>query len=194
MSFFEWAGSISHIATRVVNMSDYMSFISLLMSKRQIARTFQSSLNWSKIEKIKEIDKSKEVYRVDWSKWYKESAGMETGSTKAISEVKQEIRLREWSEQIERQQSSGLSVEQWCVKNGIKPKTYYYRLRRVREQCVATQPSIVPIAMPDECGNIRIEKNGMSITLPCGVAPETLIALVRELCWMIWRQECRCIS
>ena len=58
---------------------------------------------------------------------------METESTRAINEVKQEIRLREWSEQIERQQSSGLSVEQWCVKNGIKPKTYYYRLRRVRE-------------------------------------------------------------
>ena len=107
---------------------------------------------------------------------------METESTRAINEVKQEIRLREWSEQIKRQQSSGLSVEQWCVKNRINPKTYYYRLRRVREQCVATQPSIVPIAMPDQSGNIRIEKDGMSITLPCGVAPETLIALVRELC------------
>ena len=50
---------------------------------------------------------------------------METESTRAISEVKQELRLREWSEQIERQQSSGMSVEQWCVENGIKPKTYY---------------------------------------------------------------------
>ena len=107
---------------------------------------------------------------------------METGSTRAISEVKQEIRLREWSEQIERQQSSGLSVEQWCVENRINPKTYNYRLRRVREKCVAEQPSIVPIAISDEIGNIRIEKNGMSITLPSGVAPETLIALVRELC------------
>lgn len=107
---------------------------------------------------------------------------METGSTRAISEVKKEIRLREWSEQIERQQSSGMSVEQWCVENRINPKTYYYRLRRVREQCVVAQPSIVPIAIPDECGNIRIEKNGITITLPCGVAPEILIALVRELC------------
>ena len=107
---------------------------------------------------------------------------METESTRAINEVKQEIRLREWTEQIERQQSSGMSVEQWCVKNGIKPKTYYYRLRRVREQCVAAPPSIVPIAMPDESENISIEKDGMRITLPCGVAPEILIALVRELC------------
>ncbi len=50
---------------------------------------------------------------------------METGNTRTISEAKQEIRLREWSEQIERQKSSGMSVEQWCVENGIKPKTYY---------------------------------------------------------------------
>ena len=62
---------------------------------------------------------------------------METESTRTISEAKQEIRLREWSEQIERQQSSGMSVEQWCVENGIKPKTYYYRLRKVRKQCAA---------------------------------------------------------
>ena len=48
---------------------------------------------------------------------------METGNTRAISEAKQERRLMEWSEQIERQQSSGLSVEQWCDENGIKPKT-----------------------------------------------------------------------
>ena len=67
---------------------------------------------------------------------------METESTRAISEVKQELRLREWSEQIERQQSSGMSVEQWCIENRINPKTYYYRLRRVREQCVAAQPSM----------------------------------------------------
>ena len=53
---------------------------------------------------------------------------METGNTRTISEAKQERRLREWSEQIERQQSSGMSVEQWCVENGIKSKTYYYRL------------------------------------------------------------------
>ena len=107
---------------------------------------------------------------------------METGSTRAISEVKQEIRLREWSEQIERQQSSGMSVEQWCTENGVNPKTYYYRLRKVREKCVAPKPTIVPITMSEQGGSIHIEKDGISITLPGDIAPETLIALVRELC------------
>ena len=107
---------------------------------------------------------------------------METGSTKAISEVKHSIRLREWSEQIERQQTSGLSVQQWCDENGINSKTYYYRLRKVREKSVASKSAIVPITIPDQGGNIRIERNGFRITLPSDIAAETLIALVRELC------------
>ena len=70
---------------------------------------------------------------------------METGSTRATNEVNQELRLREWSEQIERQQSSGMSVEQWCVENGIKPKTYYYRLRKVRKQCADTLDTLAAV-------------------------------------------------
>ena len=53
--------------------------------------------------------------------------------TTAITAVKQEVRLREWSAQIEAQQTSGLTVLQWCAENGIKPKTYYYHLKKVRE-------------------------------------------------------------
>lgn len=107
---------------------------------------------------------------------------METGNTKTIREVKQEVRLQEWSEQIEKQQASGLSVQQWCEENGINQKTYYYRLRKVRERCIGTQPAIVPITKPEKSGNISIEKNGMSITLPSDIAHEILIGLVRELC------------
>ena len=107
---------------------------------------------------------------------------METGRRKAISEVNHELRLREWSEQIERQQSSGMSVEQWCVENGIKSKTYYYRLRRVREKCVAEQPSIVPIAMPDESGNIRIEKDGINPRKTMTAHNTTLKTTIPQLC------------
>ena len=102
--------------------------------------------------------------------------------TNAISTVKQEVRLREWSEQIKAQQESGLTVQKWCAENGMTPKTYYYHLRRVREQCVESAPSIVPITVPSNHSDIRIEKNGLQISLPTDIAPETLIALVREIC------------
>ena len=46
--------------------------------------------------------------------------------TTTLATVKQEVRLQEWSAQVEAQQASGLTVQQWCMENGVKPKTYYY--------------------------------------------------------------------
>lgn len=50
--------------------------------------------------------------------------------TTALAAVKQEVRMQEWSAQIEAQQASGLTVRQWCIENGVKPKTYYYHLKK----------------------------------------------------------------
>ncbi|MBP0972341.1 MAG: hypothetical protein J5851_00380 [Oscillospiraceae bacterium] len=49
--------------------------------------------------------------------------------TTTITTVKRELRLQVWSAQIEAQQTSGLTVQQWCSQNEIKPSTYYNRLR-----------------------------------------------------------------
>ena len=103
-------------------------------------------------------------------------------ATTAIVAVKQEIRLQEWAAQIEAQQASGMTVQQWCAENGIKEKTYYYRLRRVREQCVDSVPAIVPVSVPQRREDIRIEKNGVQIVLPADISSETLIALIHEIC------------
>ncbi len=100
----------------------------------------------------------------------------------AITAVMQEVRLREWSAQIEAQQASGLTVLQWCSENGIKPKTYYYHLKKVREHFLNPSPSIVPLNVPRKSSDIRIEKNGLQIALPADVAPDTLLALVQTLC------------
>ncbi len=107
---------------------------------------------------------------------------MEAKTTKGITRVKQEVRLREWAEQIKAQQESGMTVTAFCAENGINLKTYYYRLRKVEEQCMESEPAIVPIAIPKRSQDIRIEKNGLQISLPFDVPAETLIALVHELC------------
>jgi len=49
-----------------------------------------------------------------------------------ISEAKRWVRLREWSEMIQRRMRSGQTVKAWCRENGICTKTYYYRLRSIR--------------------------------------------------------------
>ena len=103
-------------------------------------------------------------------------------TSNAITTVKHELRLQEWSAQIEAQQSSGLTVQKWCTENGINTKTYYYRLRKVREQCMEPAPSIVPLAVPRPNESIRIEKNGLQISIPADISVDTLTALIRELC------------
>ena len=67
--------------------------------------------------------------------------------TTEIATIKQAVRLQEWSEQVQEQQASGLSIKQWCEENGIKPNTYYCRLNKIREQFVEA-PAIVPLNVP----------------------------------------------
>ena len=85
--------------------------------------------------------------------------------TTPIRAIKQEVRLQEWSAQIEVQQASGMSVRQWCAENGIKPATYYYHQRLLREQCIEKPPAIVPLTVPQHSSDIHIEKNGLHISL-----------------------------
>ena len=107
---------------------------------------------------------------------------MASETTTAITAVKQDVRLREWVEQLEAQQASGLTVPQWCAENGIKTKSFYYRLRRVREQYIQSAQAIVPVSVPQQPSDIHIEKKGLQITLPADIAPDTLLALVKTLC------------
>jgi transposase-like protein len=103
-------------------------------------------------------------------------------NTTSITTIKQEVRLQEWTAQIEAQQASGLTIREWCKENGIKPNTYYNRLRKVREQYMEKSPTVVPVSVPRSGENIRIEKNGLQISLPTDISPEVLLALVKELC------------
>ena len=107
---------------------------------------------------------------------------MKPSTTTAVTTVKQQMKLREWADQIEARRASGMTVQSWCAENGMNVKTYYYHLRKVREQCVESVPEIVPLTMSQQTGDIHIEKNGLQISLPADISKETLIALVQELC------------
>ncbi len=86
-------------------------------------------------------------------------------TTTAITAVKQEVQHCDWAAQIEAQQASGMTVQKWCAENGINPKTYYYHLRKLREKCVVSAPTIVPINVPKRTSDIHIEKNGLQINV-----------------------------
>lgn len=50
-----------------------------------------------------------------------------------MQRVTQNIRIEEWKLQAEECQVSGKTVKAWCEEHGIKQKTYYYRLNKVRD-------------------------------------------------------------
>jgi len=47
--------------------------------------------------------------------------------------------MQGWIRQIQECQESGLSVTEWCGKNGINTKTYYNRRKRVREELLESR-------------------------------------------------------
>ena len=53
-----------------------------------------------------------------------------------ISKVKCEMHLQQWSAEIQECKESGLTVGKWCSEKGIKPKTYYYHLKQVRDSMI----------------------------------------------------------
>lgn len=64
-----------------------------------------------------------------------------------IAMVKKEMKLAQWAEMVRQRNESGLTVTDWCKENGINLKTYYYRLKRMRQAVCneIEQHDIVPV-------------------------------------------------
>ena len=60
-------------------------------------------------------------------------------------EAKHAVKLQEWSRMVSLCQESGLTVNQWCRENDIKPVCYYYRLAQVRK-AVLDHSDLVPVS------------------------------------------------
>ena len=104
-----------------------------------------------------------------------------------ITRIKKEIKLAEWSEMVRRKNESGLTVSEWCRQNGVNQKTYYYRLKRIR-QAVCNElekHDIVPVEpfkdIRQESEKIEISVGDVKITLPENFNEETLRRLLGVL-------------
>lgn len=58
------------------------------------------------------------------------------GCMNEIMEMRQQVRLNQWSAIVREREDSGLSVKAFCEQAGIATKSYYYRLRRLRENAI----------------------------------------------------------
>ena len=107
-----------------------------------------------------------------------------------IEQAKREVRLNNWQRMYEEYIASGQTVRQWCADNNITPKTYYYRLRKLRENALKQeQHEIVPVrdsveetkAPTANTGVIRITGRGITAELPQDISPELLTAFLKGL-------------
>ena len=51
-----------------------------------------------------------------------------------VQTAKRKIRLQEWAAQIAECNQSGKTVQRWCKEKGVNRKTYYNRVKVVREE------------------------------------------------------------
>lgn len=122
-----------------------------------------------------------------------------------------ELRHREWAEQIQECQSSGMTVTAWCKEKGISQHTYYSRLNVVRKELLrrAEVPlqQIVPLsvsqsvtcttaAVQTRCITVGAEvkkteragpqkvivrKDGIEVEMPTDISEGLLLTLLRGL-------------
>lgn len=102
-----------------------------------------------------------------------------------IMTIKNKVRINEWNEMVKTCRSSGLTVQQWCNLNNINIKTYYYRLRKVREAiCEETHDIVqIPLNTADSAAasSIKINMGNLNIELTGTVAAATLRSVIEAL-------------
>jgi hypothetical protein len=110
-----------------------------------------------------------------------------------IEKMDRAKRLRDWAEMASQCRNSGKTVAAWCAENGITPKTYYYRLKRVCEAIPEDKPASLPMPMErpvfaelasgdrveEKTAVITIRVGGMEIEIPNGAETRTIEATLR---------------
>ena len=114
-----------------------------------------------------------------------------------ISKIKTDLLMREWAEMVRECRSSGLTVKEWCIDNDVNIKTYYYRLKRIRDficdnkleninnVCESVHHDIVPVPVNPVADNdtqqIKITASNISVELPANIQPQLLKAAIEGL-------------
>ena len=105
-----------------------------------------------------------------------------------IESIKTEIRHKKWREMYEAYLSSGQTVTDWCAENGVTKKTFYYRLRQIRNETIdqIEQHEIIPVTSPPPLAamtndTIRISSYRIDIEFPADISSDMITAAIRGL-------------
>jgi len=97
--------------------------------------------------------------------------------------TRNEYRAQNWAMVIKDCADSGLTNKEYCIRHGIKEKTFYYWLRKLRKQaCENAVPQLVAIdAAPETGGTLRIEFKGAELKLPADVDKNAVAAVLLSI-------------
>lgn len=101
-----------------------------------------------------------------------------------------------WQQRVERYRASGLKVKQFCVEEGLVPRSFYRWMNRLkeglpeevraeqaaREEGESSVSLFLPVALKTEVEAERVElelPNGCRVRLPVEVSRSVLVEVVR---------------
>lgn len=102
-----------------------------------------------------------------------------------VLQVRNEYRLRQWTQIIRQCQSSGLTNREYCAQNGISEKTYYYWLKKIRTALAEKEaPHLIRLEdmsadEPEDMIHIRFRS--AALTLPADTNVEAIAAVLHSL-------------
>lgn len=96
--------------------------------------------------------------------------------------IRDEYRAQNWALLIQECNASGLTNKEFCRQRGVSEKSYYYWLRKLRSQVVASAPQIVPLDSVERAEDIlEIRYRGATLQLPGNIDIEAVAALLRSI-------------
>ena len=100
-----------------------------------------------------------------------------------VLEVRDVYRAETWATLIQECNSSGLTKREFCLQRGISEKSYYYWLRKLRNQTAKTAEShlIKLDSTPNGEDILHIRYHGAELRLPSGVDMDVVAALLRSI-------------
>ena len=100
-----------------------------------------------------------------------------------VLEVRNEYRAKTWAMLIQECNSSGLTKREFCQQRGISEKSYYYWLRKLRNQiATSSAPQLVRLDPGSLTGDVlQIQYRGAELKLPSNIDMDAVAVLLRSL-------------
>ena len=100
-----------------------------------------------------------------------------------VLDVRDVYRAETWATLIQECNNSGLTKREFCLQRGISEKSYYYWLRKLRNQAAkSTESHLIKLdPTPSEEDILHIRYHGAELRLPSDVNMDVVAELLRSI-------------